>query len=77
MLQKTHTSLKCLKGIYIIKTFKLYLSRATRKLGQAQAVYGDGEFRSTNDQDPQTDAKKPSKKEVESLLKKGMLSFLN
>lgn len=49
--------------------------RATKKLGQSQAVYGDGEFRQAGEN--QTDeSKKPSKKEVEALLKKGMLSFL-
>lgn len=49
--------------------------RATKKLGQSQAIFGDGEFRQQGE-NVLGDDKKLSKKEVEGLLKKGILSYL-
>lgn len=54
--------------------------RVSVKLGQAQAIYGDGEFKSSGDGPKSGQNKEQTalkKKQVEELLKMGMLAFLN
>ena len=66
---------------YRLVTAKTYeatmFERASKKLGLDQAIFMGGNFKTTDAGDRDKDEKKMNKQEMETLLKKGILGFIN
>ena len=66
---------------YRLVTAKTYeatmFERASKKLGLDQAIFLGGNFKSTGASGDDKDEKKMNKQEMETLLKKGILGFIN